>query len=696
MPKSYKIVAIVLLLMLVVSYALAQDAFIYLRPYRTDIGATYADSITVVIGRPPNVTGLVKYHIWTKTAGGGEYSLLTSTYDDSLTFSATEAANYYVKVQTETVSYLGGRKTVVLQDFEEAPERNIDINSYLNYFFDTSTGLLRAGVISADSIGAGIITTSNLNFVPLFSSGSDTLAIIATINASSEGIDIDADNLRIGANTYFESGYDPSDKAYADSVSALINRLGLAAYEDSIQAAMLGSTIIVGGFINTDLLTADNIVSGTFTGLTYITSRDNYIKIGSQDNILSGQDAATIEMWRDGVSSGPVGLLVDNYPTVYAEPRLTLESTNGGSILLGKGDDALDFTPDRYSLLADGQLSIYQDATQESSPGVYIKFPGNLASGHVQLILSGISDATGIPVVNIGMVDSIGVIETKSETGALQIQLGSTAYGATVWARDGFSTLASDVVVDNFSTDATMADSSTTTVPTESAIKAYVSAHTLNSALHVPSQSGATGKYLKSDGSVATWETVSGSAMTAAEILDSLLTVDGVGSGLNADLLDNASSAYFATASSVSAINDTLGTMTATGLLTRIKSVDGAGSGLDADLLDGNSSAAFAAASHNQAWSTITSTPTTISGYGITDGLTDGDFASAGFMKTNGSGTYSIASDGTDTDITVVVDVRLYYDATWILEKKTTTIHLTDGQVTGYTGPSAWTDATGL
>lgn len=48
---------------------------------------------------------------------------------------------------------------------------------------------------------------------------------------------------------------------------------------------------------------------------------------------------------------------------------------------------------------------------------------------------------------------------------------------------------------------------------------------------------------------------------------------------------------------------------------------DGTGSGLDADLLDGQHAAAFAPLSHTQAWSTITGTPTTLSGYGITDAL---------------------------------------------------------------------------
>jgi len=45
----------------------------------------------------------------------------------------------------------------------------------------------------------------------------------------------------------------------------------------------------------------------------------------------------------------------------------------------------------------------------------------------------------------------------------------------------------------------------------------------------------------------------------------------------------------------------------------------------------------------NLDWSDITTKPTTISGYGITDAVTDGDFTgTAGFMKTDGAGTYSV------------------------------------------------------
>lgn len=58
---------------------------------------------------------------------------------------------------------------------------------------------------------------------------------------------------------------------------------------------------------------------------------------------------------------------------------------------------------------------------------------------------------------------------------------------------------------------------------------------------------------------------------------------DGVGSELDADLLDGHSSSYFLAASSY----------TAADVLAKLLTVDGSGSGLDADLLDGHSSSYF-------------------------------------------------------------------------------------------------------
>jgi hypothetical protein len=81
---------------------------------------------------------------------------------------------------------------------------------------------------------------------------------------------------------------------------------------------------------------------------------------------------------------------------------------------------------------------------------------------------------------------------------------------------------------------------------------------------------------------------VTAAQLGAANILAQIKTVDGAGSGLDADTLDGYHASSFLQASSY----------TASDVLTKIKTVDGSGSGLDADLLDGKHASSFALSSH--------------------------------------------------------------------------------------------------
>ena len=110
--------------------------------------------------------------------------------------------------------------------------------------------------------------------------------------------------------------------------------------------------------------------------------------------------------------------------------------------------------------------------------------------------------------------------------------------------------------------------------------------------------------------------------VTASALLAKLVTVDGSGSGLDADLLDGQDSAYFTNIiarmgfTPVNRAGDTMtgalalpgnpasalqaapkqyvdGLVTAAALLAKLVTVDGSGSGLDADLLDGQDSSFF-------------------------------------------------------------------------------------------------------
>ena len=69
---------------------------------------------------------------------------------------------------------------------------------------------------------------------------------------------------------------------------------------DLVETAQLGTTVIVGGYIKTDLLTADNTVAGTLTGRTVRTATTGKrVEMNNSDN--------SIKFWNsDGVATGSI------------------------------------------------------------------------------------------------------------------------------------------------------------------------------------------------------------------------------------------------------------------------------------------------------------------------------------------------------------------------------------------------------
>jgi hypothetical protein len=100
---------------------------------------------------------------------------------------------------------------------------------------------------------------------------------------------------------------------------------------------------------------------------------------------------------------------------------------------------------------------------------------------------------------------------------------------------------------------------------------------------------------------------------TPSDVLNKMTTVDGAGSGLDADKLDGqqgsyyqsvaTSKAYLANTNAYIATKLNSASYTAADVLTKIKTVDGAGSGLDADKLDGQSGAYY------RDWTNVTNKP---------------------------------------------------------------------------------------
>ena len=160
---------------------------------------------------------------------------------------------------------------------------------------------IQTGVITATHIAAGTITTNEINFTPLISSGGSG-DIVATINASAEGIRIDADNihLSVGLETFRQAAiptsihegdlwYDTDDdnKCYR-AFAAGVSTIGAAAWvltQDAIPDATNIISIINLSSEGIDISSSKISISGTTTFAA------NY---DPSDKLEAGQAAADI------------------------------------------------------------------------------------------------------------------------------------------------------------------------------------------------------------------------------------------------------------------------------------------------------------------------------------------------------------------------------------------------------------------
>lgn len=117
-----------------------------------------------------------------------------------------------------------------------------------------------------------------------------------------------------------------------------------------------------------------------------------------------------------------------------------------------------------------------------------------------------------------------------------------------------------------------MASNSTTKIPTQQSVKAYVDTELNNTGLS--DLSNVTGtpsndQQLVYDGTDNQWkpETVSGSG-TATEIKNLLVTVDGAGSGVDADLLDGQQGSHYTTASNLTGAASGITSVTVNSIMT--------------------------------------------------------------------------------------------------------------------------------
>ena len=230
---------------------------------------------------------------------------------------------------------------------------------------------IKAGEITVDHVNSEFGATLDLSSNTAIRSQVSKDNIISTINQSPEEISIEANKVTIGTGTNFERGETYTWEKYAGKTwveistmssggtwleasrspeysPALISRTlekisaSLGSMEYSEERAFYGETIIVGGFLNTNLIMANSIVA-------------NKLKVDSLSAITGNIGTVTAGLITSADGSSYFDLSNNKIKTSNAE-------ITGGSINITTSDDYRSViklsSPNVYSITAPGQFMV--------------------------------------------------------------------------------------------------------------------------------------------------------------------------------------------------------------------------------------------------------------------------------------------------------------------------------------------------
>lgn len=131
-------------------------------------------------------------------------------------------------------------------------QSKITLGSPKDNFMDFQLSLLKAKDTVDYAFRKGKLNSATLKGLKIVNENTN----VTTFEITEEGDTIINGKVTIGPNTNFEDGYDPSEKM--DKVD-----LGELAFHDAVEKAMLGTTIIEGGYLKTGFVDATRIDTGT-------------------------------------------------------------------------------------------------------------------------------------------------------------------------------------------------------------------------------------------------------------------------------------------------------------------------------------------------------------------------------------------------------------------------------------------------
>jgi hypothetical protein len=236
--------------------------------------------------------------------------------------------------------------------------------------------------------------------------------------------------VQIGGGTTYESGYDPTTKEtpsgaqskadtaegnakkYADQQ---INTLGDMAYEDAVELAKLGKTIVEGGYLQTILINADRIDTGTLNAGNVTISSDDGTTFNLQGNDLT---IDTNQFSLDSAGNAEFGGNLNAASGSFSDGNVDISSSG---ITISSG--GLTVTNPDGDVIIDGEsdmFKIHQTGTVSVSAGGSISVHHGLGYAPAFLFFIDFGGSRNFPIC-IYLGGDIGYYGVRAETNSTSV-----------------------------------------------------------------------------------------------------------------------------------------------------------------------------------------------------------------------------------------------------------------------------------
>jgi hypothetical protein len=243
---------------------------------------------------------------------------------------------YYIYARCHREELANTNNTIIL----DTVQRQADSDETYYYFL---VGILH-------SVVSGVRAVSISYGHTLINGGHITTGKIASANGQTY-FDLDNNTLVIGSASGYEN--------FSDKPS-----LGSLAGADMVSAAMLDETVIVGGYVKTSLLTADNIAAGTLTGRTVQTDSSG------QRVVIEGAPSNKLKFFD---TNGNLVILIDD--------------DSNGYMVIGSVSDFLKLWNGAFTIgTSSNYVSTISSHAQTGDIFVVSGYPSGLASESVLVV----------------------------------------------------------------------------------------------------------------------------------------------------------------------------------------------------------------------------------------------------------------------------------------------------------------------